>query len=228
MAGDWMKVELETPDKPEVQYISGITKIDPDAVVGKLFRVWGWFNKHTQDGHALCVTTALLDRLANHTGFAQAMVQAGWLVERGNTLALPNFDRHNGKSAKKRALASARQQDCRSGSVTNVTHPSRSERDSSVTREEKSKEEKKPADAGSPQDKTIWSVGLSLLTAAGSSEQSARTFLGKHYKTHREKLAEVIARLSLHPSPDPKAYIEKALRESGDGIGSFSSEEMAA
>lgn len=41
-AGDWIKVEHATPDKPEVVLMSSIVKIDQDAVTGKLLRVWTW------------------------------------------------------------------------------------------------------------------------------------------------------------------------------------------
>ncbi len=40
MAGDWIKVQHVTPDKPEVWQIADRLDIDPDAVVGKLIRVW--------------------------------------------------------------------------------------------------------------------------------------------------------------------------------------------
>lgn len=40
VAGDWIKVEHATPDKPEVVLMSSILKIDQDAVTGKLLRVW--------------------------------------------------------------------------------------------------------------------------------------------------------------------------------------------
>ena len=44
MAGDWLKFEKVTMDKPEVFEMAGILGIDPDAVVGKLLRVWSWFD----------------------------------------------------------------------------------------------------------------------------------------------------------------------------------------
>jgi hypothetical protein len=108
MSGDWMKIELELPDKPEVYRIAGILGLDPDAVVGKLFRVWSWFDKHTEAGNAAGVTYALLDRITGVTGFAEAMALAGWLEQRGSELLIPNFDRHNGKTAKNRALTAKR------------------------------------------------------------------------------------------------------------------------
>ena len=98
MAGDWIKFEIGTPDKPEVWEIAANLEIDPDAVVGKLLRVWSWFDQHTEDGNARSVTKLLLDRLVGVSGFCNAVIATGWMVEEGGELTLPNFDRHNGKS----------------------------------------------------------------------------------------------------------------------------------
>lgn len=108
MAGDWMKIELELPDKPEVHAIAGMLNIDPDAVVGKLFRIWQWFDKHTTDGNAHGVTYSLPDRIAGVIGFGEAMAFVGWLEQRDKTLVMPNFDRHTSKSAKTRASTAKR------------------------------------------------------------------------------------------------------------------------
>ena len=108
MAGDWMKIELELPDKPEVHAMAGILNIDPDAVVGKLIRVWQWFDKHTTDGNAYGVTYSLLDRITNVTGFSEAMVFVGWLEQKDKILHMPKFDRHTSQSAKTRASTAKR------------------------------------------------------------------------------------------------------------------------
>jgi len=108
MAGDWMKIELDLPDKPEVHYIAGALNLDSDAVVGKLIRVWQWFDKHTTDGNAFGVTFALADRISGVTGFGEAMGLAGWLEQKDMTLTMPRFERHTSESAKKRALTAKR------------------------------------------------------------------------------------------------------------------------
>lgn len=108
MAGDWIKFDVTTPDKPEVWAIAGILDIDPDAVVGKLLRVWAWFDQHTESGNAPSVTKKLLDRIVGVTGFCDAVIDSGWMIEEGNSIALPNFEVHNGKTAKKRALTAKR------------------------------------------------------------------------------------------------------------------------
>jgi hypothetical protein len=123
VAGDWMKVELELPEKPEVHYIANALNLEPDAVVGKLFRVWAWFNKHTENGNAHGVTFALLDRLTGVTGFGEVMCFAGWLEQRDKTLHMPKFDRHTSESAKKRALTSERQSRFRNADSVTKTLP---------------------------------------------------------------------------------------------------------
>lgn len=120
MAGDWIKLQKDTPDKPEVLAIAARMNLDPDAVVGKLVRIWSWFDTHTIDGNANSVTFALLDRLAGVTGFAEQMTFVGWLDQKGHLLTLPNFEYHNGETAKKRALGKNRQEKRRSNDESNA------------------------------------------------------------------------------------------------------------
>lgn len=108
MAGDWIKFEVATPDKPEVWVIANQLNIDPDAVVGKLLRIWTWFDQHTEKGNAPSVTKMLLDRSVGVAGFCDAVIAAGWMMESSDSVELPNFERHNGKSAKKRAVTAKR------------------------------------------------------------------------------------------------------------------------
>lgn len=143
VAGDWMKIELELPDKPEVHSIAGILNIDSDCVVGKLIRVWQWFDKHTKDGHAHGVTFSLPDRISGVTGFGEAMMFVGWLEQKDKVLVMPKFDRHTSASAKKRATDQKRQSNHRSTERDNVAVLSQVERDKSVTREEKRREDEK-------------------------------------------------------------------------------------
>lgn len=108
MAGDWIKFELTTLDKPEVIAMADLLETSTYDVVGRLLRVWGWFDQQTRNGNAASVTgTALkryIDTLSGSQGFAACMQKVGWLSDDG----MPNFDRHNGKSAKERALTNDR------------------------------------------------------------------------------------------------------------------------
>ena len=146
MAGDWIKFETSTSDKPEVWAMAQSLGIDADAVVGKLLRVWAWFDQQTQEGNAVgngasvtsSVTKALLDRRVGVTGFCDSMILSGWMADDGQSLTLPNFDRHNGKTAKTRAMTAKRV----------ATHKAKSNADSvtssvsgALPREEKRREE---------------------------------------------------------------------------------------
>jgi hypothetical protein len=108
MAGDWIKLELSTLDKPEVVKMAARLAIDQDAVTGKLLRVWAWADQNTLDGNAVSVTSAFLDRLTVCPGFANAMREAGWLIGDDLNLSFPNFDRHNGITGKKRSETNRR------------------------------------------------------------------------------------------------------------------------
>jgi hypothetical protein len=143
MAGDWIKIEHVTPDKPEVDQMADLLDVDHDSVVGKLLRLWIWADQQSLNGHALSVTKRGLDRLTYCPGFANAMEEVGWLIVDGSSISFPNFSDHNGKTAKSRALANKRKANsrskgdtCHAESVTETAH----DRDQSVDqrREEKS------------------------------------------------------------------------------------------
>ncbi len=115
MAGDWIKIECATPNKPEVFEIAELIGVDPDEALGKLIRVWVWADQQTIDGNAASVTKALLNRVTGCPKFTDAMIQVGWLEEFGGRVTFTNFGRHNGKTAKTRALGRKRTDNHRSG-----------------------------------------------------------------------------------------------------------------
>ncbi len=120
---EWIKVEHFTPDKPEIGQMAELLDIDHDAVVGKVVRFWIWLDQQA-DRHAVSVTKKFVDRVTFCDGFADAMLAAGWLEGESGDFVIPNYDLHNGKSSKKRALSRRRSKDYREKT-------SRSERDES-------------------------------------------------------------------------------------------------
>lgn len=109
MAGDWLKIEASTPEKAEVLAIAAaLGWEDPDLAVGKLFKLWRWFDQHTTNGNASIVTEIQLDRVIGVTGFCNAVKSVGWLEIGETGVTLPRFDRHNGNTAKNRALTAKR------------------------------------------------------------------------------------------------------------------------
>lgn len=160
MAGEWLKFEKSTFDKPEVLAIAATVEQDPDYVIGKLLRMWAWFDTHTTNGNARGVTCALLDSILRVTGFAENVAKVGWLIVSEDGLTLPNFERHCGETAKQRALTAKRVADFKgkhkTGNESSVT--------SALPREEKKREEKKkkqdqkPCAAGAARFPEFWAA----------------------------------------------------------------------
>ena len=127
MAGDWLKIEHTTPDKPEIVHMADILGVDQNAVVGACLRLWIWADQQTSTGNALSVTRKWLDRLMQVNGAADAMIDVGWLTGVDGNLTLTNYSRHNGKPAKTRAQTASRvkksRSECNAPSVTQNTKP---------------------------------------------------------------------------------------------------------
>ncbi len=141
MAGDWLKMEASTPEKEEVLAITArMGWDDPDLTVGKLFRLWRWFDQQTVNGNAARVTSALLDRVVGVSGFCEALREVRWLEINSAGVTLPKFDRHNGKTAKARALTAKRVANHKQNGIANANGHSVTE---ALPREEKRREEKK-------------------------------------------------------------------------------------
>lgn len=142
MAGDWLKFEKSTLDKPEVFEIASALDIDPDAVIGKLLRVWDWFDDQSANGCAPVTVRALLDRYSGVTGFTLAMENVGWIRIDGDIMTLPNFGRHNGQTAKVRALSAKRMAKSRNksdaesdGLCVTKTQPEKKRKEKSIKKE---------------------------------------------------------------------------------------------
>lgn len=104
MAGDWIKVDVGLPDKPEVFNIADELGITREEVVGRLLRVWIWCGSQTHNGAVFVRSLCAIDAVAGTQGFAQAMQSTKWLEPVAGGFRIPNWDRHMSKSAKARAL----------------------------------------------------------------------------------------------------------------------------
>ena len=134
-----MRLDLQT--HPKIVRILSATKADKFRVIGGLHAVWSVFDTHSSDGRLDGYTPETLDHIIGWDGFADAMMKVGWLALDGpETLILPEFDEHNGKSGKRRAEDQKRKRDDRK-SPQSVRNLSANEPDENVTREEKRREE---------------------------------------------------------------------------------------
>ncbi|WP_425327874.1 DnaT-like ssDNA-binding domain-containing protein [Pseudomonas nitroreducens] len=171
MAGDWIKMRTALADDPAVIAMADRLGLDEFSVVGRLHHLWSWADSQSRDGHAVGVTVRWLNRHVRCDGFAEALAHVGWLTIDDAGISFPNFDRHNGESAKARGLAKNRKEKQRAKVTDEAGHLSRSERDNSVTREEKSKEQTNTSagedlDAGGAWAMTLdWEPDLKTLRA---------------------------------------------------------------
>jgi hypothetical protein len=108
MRRPWIKIETNTPDKPEICSIATTLRMDADAVLGKLIRLWSWVEVNQPTLNDLGVTKEFIDKLVGRKGFAAAMISAGWLLKTEGKLTLKNVDRHSSGLAKIRALTAVR------------------------------------------------------------------------------------------------------------------------
>lgn len=135
--GDWIKMRLDLQSHPKVVRILSATQADKFRVIGGLHAVWAIFDTHSEDGLLHGYTPVALDHVIGWTGFAQAMMDVDWLSWDGSqTLSMPEFQEHNGQSAKRRAEDQKRKRDERK-SPQSVRKVSEVNADKKRTREEK-------------------------------------------------------------------------------------------
>lgn len=216
MAGDWIKMERGTPEKPEVLAITvRMGWDDPDLTVGKLFKLWCWFDQHTTDGNAVGVSPALLDRYLSAQGFINAVALSGWVVINDDGLSLPNFDKHNGASAKKRGLTAKRVANHKTNAETNAESVSETlgERYLEKRREEKSNTVTNVTGGKPPMliKDVVYGYALPMLTNSGVPDKSARSFLGALLKNTPEDHLRNAIRECMREGPlAPLEWLAKA------------------
>lgn len=155
MAGDWIKWVKGLPDKPEVVRLAGCLGLEREFVACRLMRFWGWCDENIpdseirKDGLAVVELSpsdgdnmAFVDEIVGIPNFAKSLAAVGWIRFRSGLIELPNFGRHNGKTAKTRARNTRNQskiRDSRGDQDDGGTEPkmlSPSSGDKSVTRGE--------------------------------------------------------------------------------------------
>lgn len=99
----WIKIETNLFEKPEVVWLAKALKLKPIMVAGALVRFWSVVDGLTEDGFVALYDGSMVDDVVGVRGFAEGMVRVGWLVIEERGILVPGFDKHNGRSAKRRA-----------------------------------------------------------------------------------------------------------------------------
>ena len=111
MAGDWIKVEKATPDKPEIRHIARACEVSIGEAFAAWFRLWCYLDCATADGEVRFLKPEDCDDVARLPGIGEALSHdhgCGWIVFHARGATVANWDRHIGESAKQRALATDR------------------------------------------------------------------------------------------------------------------------
>ena len=161
----WIKMGVGLRRHPKVVRISSALKADRLRVVGALHAVWCVFDEHSHDGALAGYTFAVMDEEIGWRGFSAAMAAVDWLVSDDKGISVPEYEEHNGPTAKRRATETARKAESRSNAGDTRTKVQRiaddkrkksgqvsaSDADSLRAREEERREEEKidPPDGGS-------------------------------------------------------------------------------
>lgn len=114
MAGEWIKWTKGLTRKREVAVLASKLGRDRREIAGRLMELWEWCDDNLSDtdfdesGNATVVIgdLAFVDETVGLDGFAAAMAspEVSWLIPGdGGRVTFPNFDNHNGNTAKKRS-----------------------------------------------------------------------------------------------------------------------------
>lgn len=146
----WIKMRTALLRDPAVMGMARALNVSRYTVIGHLWAIWSWADDNTETGAMPGLTAADIDDIVDLPGFAVAMSQtkpSAWLVINDAGVNFPRYDRHNGKSAKRRAMqaermAQSRSEDglrteCAQNAHTSVTR-------GEERREEESREEQPP------------------------------------------------------------------------------------
>lgn len=204
MAGDWIKVEIGLAEKPEVFQLSRLLTLDRNQIIGLLVKFWSWADRSTVDGRVDGVASHDVDAVVDVDGFCAALCAVKWLhVDAENLrLKIPNFERHNGESVKKRILKNQRQARWRDNRVdANVDAPTST---NASTREEKRRDvhptaPKSGAVKENPKSAETW-------TAYSTAYQNRYQVEPVRNAQVNAILAKLVSRLGSHDAPQVAAY----------------------
>jgi len=137
MPGDWIKIESDLRHHPKVLAMAKRLGVTSVTALGCTISVWGALDQFGRDGRLEKMGADALDAMVDTPGFASAMEAVGWLVVHSNgDLECPDYEAHNGPTAKARAATQKRVQKHRSTPSGNGNGAALHVKRSSVTQKE--------------------------------------------------------------------------------------------
>lgn len=125
----WIKIRTNLIDHPKVVRIVSalcpqhVRNMSADVcILGALVRVWSIADQHADGDLLPGMTLEALDSKLSLPGFAQLMVDVGWMRVEPEGLYLVNYQEHNGTNAKRRASEAMRKFNVRNMSASCPQH----------------------------------------------------------------------------------------------------------
>lgn len=100
----WIKIDTTLVNKPKVVTAAIMLKMKREEMLGYIVKFWCLTDALTEDGMLPGYTKVAVDDLVGLKGFAKALESVGWLEFSKSGCKITKFDKHNGSSAKKRAM----------------------------------------------------------------------------------------------------------------------------
>lgn len=183
-ADAWIKLRTKLPRDGRLRVASrvchalGVTEYRTSVtlMLGAIATLWCLADEHADaDGVLTGYTADAIDAEVGVPGFCAALPPE-WINLDGQWVQLPEYQEHNGTTGKSRAQATKRKRKERA--VTPVADASRSQRDTTVTREEKSREEKS-SPVGDSSTSARVEEGARALDDLGLDERAAADVMGR-------------------------------------------------
>ena len=101
---NWIKWRKGLVNRDKIHRIARRMQISPLEAAARFMLVCEWTDEQTADGYIEDVGLECIDAIAGMSGFGQALVDVHWVQLDPKGVLFVNFLRHNGHSAKARAL----------------------------------------------------------------------------------------------------------------------------
>lgn len=120
----WIKIQKSLPKSNKVLRLAEVLRVRRAEALGLALDWFCWLDEQCTDGRT-GLTPNLLNALMGHKRFAEGLVAIGWIeVDSDGEVLVVDFDQHNGKTAKARAMTARRVSACKNqqkGNAPTVT-----------------------------------------------------------------------------------------------------------
>ncbi len=116
----WIKMQTNLWNAPQVVRLMSVLNADKVCIIGGLFRTWSLGDEYTANGRLAFYTPGVLDSEVGLPGWSAALEAVGWLIIEPEALVIPEFEQHNGQSAKRRAQEARRKETVRKTSASDA------------------------------------------------------------------------------------------------------------